>query len=95
MLPIAVMALAKASPLTYVADVDTPLLMIHGDEDFVPIQQAEMFFTELLRRGNRARLVRYSGEGHTVSGRANVLDMWEQIFRWWKEFPGEGYPGEG
>ena len=80
----------EASPLTYVAEVDTPLLMIHGDQDFVPIQQAEMLFSELLRQGNRARLVRYSGEGHTVSGRANVLDMWEQIFRWWETFLGEG-----
>lgn len=78
------------SPLTYSAQIDTPLLLIHGDQDFISIQQAEMLFTELLRRGSRARLVRYAGEGHTVSGRANVTDMWERIFDWWEEFLGEG-----
>lgn len=76
----------KASPLTWVEEIDTPLLMIHGDQDFVPIQQAEMMFTELLRQGKRARLVRYAGEDHTVKGGANVLDMWEQIFAWWEAF---------
>jgi dipeptidyl aminopeptidase/acylaminoacyl peptidase len=76
----------EASPLTYVDEVDTPLMLIHGDQDFVPIQQAEMFFSELLRLGKTARLVRYAGEGHTLSGRANVLDMWDQIFSWFDEF---------
>ncbi|MDZ7780440.1 MAG: prolyl oligopeptidase family serine peptidase [Gemmatimonadota bacterium] len=75
----------EASPLTYVDDVETPLLLIHGDQDFVAVQQAEMFFNELARAGKRVRLARYAGEGHTIHGRANVLDMWDRIFDWFDE----------
>lgn len=76
----------KNSPLTYVDEVETPLLMIHGDQDFVPIQHAEMFFSSLLRQQKQARLVRYFGEGHIIRGRANALDMWNRIFSWFDRF---------
>lgn len=79
----------EASPLTYVDEVDVPLMLIHGDKDFVPVQQAEMFFSELLRLDKQARLVRYAGEGHTIRGRANVLDMWNRIFDWFGEHLGD------
>ena len=70
------------SPITYVGQVDTPAMLIHGDSDFIPVQQAEEFFTALYRRDRRARLVRYAGEGHTISARANVLDMWTRVQSW-------------
>lgn len=79
----------EASPLSYVDEVQVPLMMIHGDKDFVPVQQAEMFFSELLRLGKQARLVRYAGEGHMIRGRANVLDMWNRIFDWFGEHLGD------
>ena len=82
----------EASPLSYVDQVDTPLMLIHGDQDFVPVQQAEMFFNELVRLGKPAVLVRYAGEGHTVSGRANVLDMWDRIFGWFEHHLGTPRP---
>lgn len=65
--------------------VETPLLLIHGELDFIPIQQAEEFFTALYRKDKRVRLLRYAGEGHTISDRANVLDMWQRIERWLAE----------
>jgi dipeptidyl aminopeptidase/acylaminoacyl peptidase len=51
-------------------------MLIHGDLDFIPIQQAEEFFTSLYRQDKRARFVRYQGEWHTISNRVNVLDLW-------------------
>ena len=66
--------------------VETPLLMLHGDRDFVPIQQAEEFYTSLARRGKRARFVRYWGEGHLIlSSPANFVDYWQQIYAWFDE----------
>lgn len=65
--------------------VETPLLLIHGELDFIPIQQAEEFFTALYRQDKRVTLLRYAGEGHTISDRANVLDMWQRIERWLAE----------
>ncbi|HET8670782.1 MAG TPA: prolyl oligopeptidase family serine peptidase [Candidatus Saccharimonadales bacterium] len=65
--------------------VETPLLLIQGDLDFIPIQQSEEFFTALFRQDKRVRLLRYAGEGHTISDRANVLDMWKQMEAWLTE----------
>lgn len=62
--------------------VETPLMLIHGDLDFIPIQQDEEFFTALLRQDKRAEFVRYQGEWHTISDRANVLDLWKRVARW-------------
>ncbi len=59
--------------------------MIHGDADFVPIQQAEAFYSGLYRLGRRARLVRYWGEGHVFESPANIRDLWAQTFSWLDE----------
>jgi dipeptidyl aminopeptidase/acylaminoacyl peptidase len=76
----------RNSPLFTAGDVQTPLLIIQGDMDYVPIQQGEQFFSALYRQGKRARFVRYWGEGHVLQSPANVDDMWQQIFRWLDEF---------
>ncbi|HEU0052603.1 MAG TPA: prolyl oligopeptidase family serine peptidase [Longimicrobium sp.] len=73
------------SPIEEVEQVRTPVMLVHGDADFIPVQQAEEFFTALYRRGVRARLVRYSGEGHTITARANVLDLWRRFDDWLRE----------
>jgi dipeptidyl aminopeptidase/acylaminoacyl peptidase len=73
------------SPLLRAAKVRAPVMLVHGDLDFVPVQQAEEFFTALYRQDKRARLVRYHGEWHTISARANVLHMWEQMADWLRE----------
>jgi dipeptidyl aminopeptidase/acylaminoacyl peptidase len=65
--------------------VETPLMLIHGDLDYVPIQQDEEFFTALLRQDKRAEFVRYQGEWHTISNRANVLDLWKRVTEWLAE----------
>ncbi len=79
----------RNSPIMHVDRVETPLLILHGDMDFVPIQQAEEFFTSLHRRGKRARFVRYWGEGHNIGSPpgnpANFVDQWERIYSWLDE----------
>lgn len=82
----------RNSPITYVDNVRTPILLIHGDMDGVPIQQSEQFFVSLLRQDKRARFVRYWGEGHTISSPANIRDMWHRIFGWLDEYLGEPNP---
>ncbi len=76
----------RAGSAIFGADqVETPLMLVHGDLDFIPIQQAEEFFTALYRQDKRARLVRYQGEWHTIAARANVLDLWKRIADWLAE----------
>jgi dipeptidyl aminopeptidase/acylaminoacyl peptidase len=73
------------SPVLRADKVETPLMLVHGDLDFIPIQQAEEFFTALYRQDKRALFVRYQGEWHTISNRANVLDLWRRIANWLSE----------
>jgi dienelactone hydrolase len=73
------------SPLWSAASVRTPLLLVHGDQDFIPVQQAEEFFTALYRQDKRVQFARYAGEEHTISARGNVLDMWRRFEAWLRE----------
>jgi len=75
----------ESSAINRADKVETPLLLIHGELDFIPIQQAEEFFTALYRQDKRVTLLRYAGEGHTISDRANVLDMWQRLEKWLAE----------
>lgn len=75
----------RVSPITYVASVRTPVLLIKGANDDVPMQQAEEYFSALLRQGKRAQLIRYAGERHLITTKANVLDMWRRMSAWLEE----------
>jgi dipeptidyl aminopeptidase/acylaminoacyl peptidase len=72
----------RNSPLQFVERVHTPVLIIQGDDDYVPIEQGEAFFTALYRLGKRARFARYWGEGHRFASPANIRHMWGEIFSW-------------
>ena len=73
------------SPIWRVAKIQTPLMLIHGDVDYIPVQQAEELFTALYRQDKRVRFVRYAGESHLITGRSNVLDFWRRVDDWLRE----------
>src|SRR3546814_4689107 len=60
----------RNSPLMHVKDIETPIMLLSGDRDYVPTQQAEEFFTALTRLGKDAVLVRYFGEDHVYHSRS-------------------------
>lgn len=74
------------SPIAYVDKVSTPLLIIHGDLDYVPIEQGEGFFISLLRQNKRADFARYWGEGHVIDSPANLRDAWRRICTWFDDY---------
>jgi hypothetical protein len=75
-----------SSPLKYVANVTTPTLVIHSEEDHrCPIEQAEQWFTALKALGVRDALLRFPGEGHELSrsGRPDRrIERLEAIIGW-------------
>jgi dipeptidyl aminopeptidase/acylaminoacyl peptidase len=75
----------KSSAVLQADKVETPLMLVHGDLDFIPIQQSEEFFTALYRQDKRAVFVRYQGEWHTIANRPNVLDLWQRFSLWLTE----------
>ncbi len=75
----------RNSPLAHVENISTPILITHGDYDYLSITQAEEFFTGLARLNKDAVFVRYWGEGHSISSPANIRDMWERILNWYDQ----------
>ena len=76
----------RARWLTFYADrVETPIMIIQGDMDYVPIQQGEEFFMAMYRQGKRARFLRTWTAGHGIGANAKV-EAWKQTFAWFDEF---------
>ena len=59
---------ARQSPITYVDNIRTPLLILHSDNDLrCPVEQAEQLFVALRLLGRDVEFVRFPGEGHELS----------------------------
>ena len=60
--------LLSDSPLRYVPNVKTPLMLVHSMEDYrCPMVEGIQFFTALKRMGKEAELVLFPGENHDLS----------------------------
>ena len=58
----------RQSPVRYAANVKTPTLFIHSDEDYrCPLEQGLQMFTALKDRGVPSRLCLFHGENHELS----------------------------
>jgi dipeptidyl aminopeptidase/acylaminoacyl peptidase len=58
----------KQSPLGYVNTLDTPMLIIHSEQDWrCPIEQAQRLYVALRRRGATAEMLIFPGEGHELT----------------------------
>ncbi|WP_108671531.1 alpha/beta hydrolase family protein [Peribacillus acanthi] len=56
------------SPLKYAKNVQTPLLLLHGEKDYrCPLEQAEQFYIALKRQKKEVELVTFPNENHEVS----------------------------
>ncbi len=79
----------RQSPLTYVSNVETPLLLIHSLEDFrCWVPEAMQFFTALRRLGKKARMVLFPGENHELSRGGKPVHREKrlsEILKWFDE----------
>lgn len=58
----------ELSPLAYVNNVKTPLLILHGQSDFrCPIEQAQQLFTALKRQRVETKLITFPQSSHGLS----------------------------
>lgn len=80
--------LIENSPIFYLNRVTTPLLMLHGDLDFVSLAQAEEVSSGLARLEKEGEFVRYLGESHVLSKPANIRDSWQRIADWFDKHLG-------
>ena len=60
-------AFLERSPLTYAPNVETPVLLLHGEDDArCPIEQSEQYFVTLKRLGKEVEFVRFPGSSHSL-----------------------------
>lgn len=82
------------SAVAHAARVETPLLLIHGEQDYrCPVGQAEELYTSLKRLGKPARLIRYPGSNHSLlkSGKPSLrVDSFEQMRAWFGFYFNQG-----
>jgi dipeptidyl aminopeptidase/acylaminoacyl peptidase len=78
--------LRRQSPLTFVKNIKTPLLIIHSEQDLrCSIEQAEQLFACLRFLGREVEFVRFEGESHGLSrdGRPqNRAERLRRIIAW-------------
>jgi acylaminoacyl-peptidase len=76
----------KFSPIAYVENVKTPLLIIHSEQDMrCPIEQGEQFYVALKKLKKEVEMARFPGSNHELSRSGKpVLRVarLNQILRW-------------
>lgn len=79
----------ERSPLAHVDQVQTPLLMIHSEQDWrTPLEQTRQFFTHLRMQGKPARMVLFPESSHGLSrtGRPGLrVSRLRHIRQWFDE----------
>jgi dipeptidyl aminopeptidase/acylaminoacyl peptidase len=71
------------NPIAYIATWHTPMLVIHGEQDFrIPYSQGIAAFTALQRRGIESRLLIFPDENHWVLKPANSVQWYQTVLGW-------------
>jgi dipeptidyl aminopeptidase/acylaminoacyl peptidase len=80
----------KYSPITYVEQMHTPLLIVHSEQDYrCPIEQAEQLFISLKRLGRTVEFVRFPNENHELSRSGQPKHRIQRIefnLDWWSRY---------
>lgn len=78
---------AKWSPNKYVKNFKTPMLIVHGANDFrIPDTQAMELFTDLQLRGIPSKFLYFPDEYHFVTHPQNARLWWNTIFDWFDQY---------
>jgi len=76
-------AYEKFNPVNFVSKWRTPMLVIHGEQDFrIPYPQGIAAFTALQRRGIESRLLIFPDENHWVLKPANSVQWYHEVLGW-------------
>ena len=77
----------RNSPIEKVHEMETPLLMAHGDKDgVVEYFQATTFYNFARRAGRKMVLLVYEGEDHGFQRKANQIDYHRRILEWFGHY---------
>jgi dipeptidyl aminopeptidase/acylaminoacyl peptidase len=80
----------KMSPATYARDIETPLLVVHSENDLrCNVEQGEHLFTLLRLLGKEVEMLRFPGESHELSRSGSPIhrvQRFEAILEWFDRY---------
>lgn len=80
----------RHSPLRYVKNIETPLLILHSEKDYrCPIEQAEQLYVALKQQRKTTRFVRFPNANHELSRSGDPslrLARLREITRWFDQY---------
>jgi dipeptidyl aminopeptidase/acylaminoacyl peptidase len=80
----------RMSPATYARDIDTPLLIVHSENDLrCNIEQGEHLFTLLRLLGKETEMLRFPAESHELSRSGSPVhrvQRFEAILEWFDRY---------
>ena len=81
----------KRSPISYVANVKTPTMLLTGEQDFrTPIAESEQFYAGLKLNKVESMLVRIPGASHGIAARpSNLITKVNAITAWFEKYRDE------
>lgn len=75
--------LLEHSPLQHVESVETPLLLVHGENDLrCPVSQSEELYIALKRLGREVYMIRYPNEFHSLRRPIHRVDRYQRLLSW-------------
>lgn len=78
---------AKSSPITFIEQSKTPVLILQGElDEEVPAPQAFEFWHAMETLGVPTKLIVYAGEGHGPQKIANQIDILTQTLQWFNKY---------
>ncbi len=73
----------KWSPMAFVNQFKTPMLVVHGQMDFrLDVSEGFQLFTALQRQGIKSKMLYFPDEGHFVSKPANAELWYKTVLDW-------------
>ena len=83
-------AMVKFSPITYIKNCVTPLLILHSEQDYrCPIEQGEQMFVALKKLDRDVKMVRFNNATHELS-RSGIpalrIDRLTHMMSWFNQY---------
>lgn len=77
----------ESSPLNFVQDLETPVLVMHGDDDgVVDFRQGLQYYNYARRAGKPVVMLMYPGAGHGLSEEKQQVDYHRRILEWFGHY---------
>ena len=77
----------ESSPINFIHELNTPVLLMHGDDDgVVDFRQGQQYYNYARRAGKPVVMLVYPGAGHGLSVEHQQIDYHDRILQWFDHF---------